>query len=52
VQAVVPGQVAVLYDGERVLGGGTIGVALGLAETSSDATAGARSAPMPLGAPA
>ena len=26
--AVVPGQVAVLYDGERVLGGGTIDVAL------------------------
>lgn len=52
VQAVVPGQVAVLYDGERVLGGGTIGVALGLEQTSIDATAGARPAPVPLGAPA
>jgi tRNA-specific 2-thiouridylase len=52
VQAVVPGQVAVLYDGERVLGGGTISVALGLEQPSIDATAGARSAPVPLGAPA
>jgi tRNA-specific 2-thiouridylase len=42
VQAVVPGQVAVLYDGERVLGGGTISAAL----------AEARSGALPVGAPA
>jgi tRNA-uridine 2-sulfurtransferase len=42
VQAVVPGQVAVLYHGERVLGGGTISAAL----------AEARQGALPVGAPA
>ena len=53
VQAVVPGQVAVLYDGERVLGGGSIDAALGLDATrSTHATPDARPDPVTLGAPA
>lgn len=58
VHAVVPGQVAVLYDGERVLGGGTIDAALGApdaavgdAAVGDAAVAGGRD-PSPLGAPA
>jgi tRNA-specific 2-thiouridylase len=43
VQAVVPGQVAVLYQGERVLGGGTIAAAIQLPE--------ARPSALPTGAP-
>jgi tRNA-specific 2-thiouridylase len=43
VQAVVPGQVAVLYQGERVLGGGTIAAAIQLPE--------ARQIALPIGAP-
>jgi tRNA-specific 2-thiouridylase len=41
--AVVPGQVAVLYDGERVLGGGTIAVALAEARPPSSLRAEAPS---------
>jgi len=58
VQAVVPGQVAVLYDAERVLGGGTIGAALPVIDATAidatpvSATVGARPGPAPLGAPA
>jgi tRNA-uridine 2-sulfurtransferase len=37
VQAVVPGQVAVLYQGERVLGGGTIAAAIQLPEARPSA---------------
>jgi tRNA-specific 2-thiouridylase len=37
VHAVVPGQVAVLYQGERVLGGGTIDAAIGEARSSASA---------------
>jgi hypothetical protein len=51
---VVPGQVAVLYDGERVLGGGTIGEALSFEACfdESSVDAGARPAAVPLGASA
>jgi tRNA-specific 2-thiouridylase len=57
VQAVVPGQVAVLYDGERVLGGGSIDAALSIDEAafdraSVDATGNARPGVLPSGAPA